>query len=175
MLTLTNVLFGLLAIAILIRMDFPHKEFAVAGLIVAGGIIDFFDGYLARKLDAISDMGKQLDSFADLITFGVAPICMLYYLASHNQSVLILMGAFAFLVAGIYRLARYNLSSSADKHFTGLPITAAGVLLALYCAAHVSWSPLISQNICVAITLSFILLLSILMASKFKVDRFHLG
>ena len=47
-------------------------------LIGVGGLLDFFDGFLAKKISAISDLGKQLDSLADLVTFGIAP-AFLYY------------------------------------------------------------------------------------------------
>ncbi|MCL2745720.1 MAG: CDP-diacylglycerol--serine O-phosphatidyltransferase [Coriobacteriia bacterium] len=170
LLTVLNMLLGLSAIILMIRGGIPYMEITIASLIAVGGIVDFFDGYLARKWNAVTDMGKQLDSFADLITFGVAPVCLLYFLAAYEQSLLIVLVAITYPLAGIYRLARYNLNDFKD-HFMGLPITIAGILLAAYCVGHTFWSPHIPHALCIFITVVFVLSLSAAMVSRFRVKR----
>ena len=172
-LTAANMLSGLTAIIFLLHTDHSNKELIVAAIIIFGSILDFLDGHLARKLDAVTSMGKQLDSFADIITFCIAPICLVNSLFPREQSVLILISSGIFLMAGAYRLARYNISDFSD-HFVGLPITAAGTLLGIYCALHPSW---VNQHsvICTLITSLFIVLLSVMMVSKVKVKRMRIG
>jgi len=169
-LTTANMLCGLTAVIILIQTEFPGNKLFAAGLIVFGGIIDFFDGFLARRLKASSELGKQLDSFADLVTFGIAPFCMLHHMAIYEQSIVIAISSFAFLIAGVYRLARYN-TGNFSRHFMGLPITAAGMLLAIYCALHASWASHLHHIACVTITTVLILLLSAAMVSRVKVKK----
>jgi len=168
------MILGLTAIAVIVRVEIPQAVFIAAALIVAGAIVDFLDGFLARRLNAVSDFGKQLDSFADLLTFGVAPVMLLHHMAVYEQSLLITMVTFAFPLAGIYRLARYNTNDFKD-HFVGLPITVAGVLLTAYVALHTLWAPYIYHTYCAAITTVFVLGLSGLMISKFAVKRLPFG
>ena len=161
LLTLINILLGIAATSLLIQTNFSEKVTISASLIILGGICDFFDGYLARKLNAVSNLGKQLDSFADLITFGIAPIFLLNYLTSQVY-ITIISGLF--LIAGIYRLARHNITSLND-YFSGLPITAAGILLVVYAA--------IFSHAHTIITILFIILLASLMVSKVKIRKIH--
>ena len=171
LLTMTNMLFGLTAIMILMRTDFYNKELTAVALIIFGGVIDFFDGYLARKLDAVTELGKQLDSFADLVTFGIAPVCLVHYLTLCGHSIFITFLSLVFPIAGIYRLARYNINDF-NNYFMGLPITAAGMLLAVYCAIHTQLAYHLRHHAAfVVITIVFIFLLSVLMVSRVKVKR----
>ncbi|MFT6828123.1 MAG: CDP-diacylglycerol--serine O-phosphatidyltransferase, partial [Roseivirga sp.] len=88
---------------------------------------DFLDGFLARILKAQSEIGKQLDSLADLITFGLLP-AMLYYhmlvgkVASPLEYVGVLIAAFSAL-----RLAKFNIDENQTTTFTGLTTTANGI------------------------------------------------
>lgn len=68
MITIGNFICGLLAIHSLLY----HNIHSAVLFIFTGMFLDFFDGMAARKLNAVSDMGRELDSFADLVTFGVA-------------------------------------------------------------------------------------------------------
>jgi len=173
-LTFLNMILGLTAIAVIMRVETPQAVFIAAALIAVGGLVDFLDGYVARRLNAVSDFGKQLDSFADLLTFGVAPVMLLHHIAVHEQSLLITMVTFAFPLAGIYRLARYNTNDFTD-HFMGLPITVAGVLLATFVAGHTLWAPYLNHILCIAITTTFVLVLSALMVARFTVRRLPLS
>ena len=168
-LTMLNMLLGLASIIILMRTKFDGKEIVALGFILLGGFVDLFDGYLARKLNAVTDIGKQLDSFADLVTFGIAPICLLHYLVAFDN-LLPIVATFMFPACGAFRLARYNLNDFSG-HFMGLPITAAGIILALYAVSYTKWSEHQHSGVCTAITLVVVAALSVVMVSKIKVNR----
>ncbi|MCL2545804.1 MAG: CDP-diacylglycerol--serine O-phosphatidyltransferase [Oscillospiraceae bacterium] len=169
--TLLNLSAGLTVILLLLQPEHPHKQLIAPVLIVMGGVADFFDGYLARKLNAVTDMGKQLDSFADIITFGVAPVCLVMYRMPHQYFTWIAAVCLLYVVAGAYRLARYNLNDFRD-HFIGLPITAAGIILAAYCSIYSHWTNEAPPVINAAITGMVMLLLGIMMVSRKKFRRF---
>lgn len=98
-------------------------------LIVLAAVADGLDGALARRLRAVGPMGMQLDSLSDVITFGVAPAFLFASYFGGEPAVLRFGVGMAFVGAGVYRLARYNIQPTSED-FNGLPITIAGVLLA---------------------------------------------
>ena len=113
--------------------------------IVTASVLDFLDGFAARLLKAYSEVGKQLDSLADIISFGVAPGAILFTLLEFslfgkNQPIyeiganwyqwLILFSAFLLPVFGAIRLARFNANPSDELFFRGLPIPANGLFWA---------------------------------------------
>ena len=99
-------------------------------LILAAAVADGVDGLLARRLNAVSAMGAQLDSLADIIAFGVAPAFLFSAYYGAGPGGLRFGVALAFVLAGAYRLARFH-AQPTHTAFCGLPITAAGPLLAL--------------------------------------------
>lgn len=102
-------------------------------LILAAAAADGVDGMLARRLQAVTAMGTQLDSLADIVAFGVAPAFLFatYYSAAPDW---VRFGvALPFVLAGAYRLARFH-AQPAHSIFHGLPITAGGTLFALIVA-----------------------------------------
>lgn len=99
--------------------------------ILIAALMDTMDGKLARSLNATSAMGKELDSLCDLVTFGVAPAIMLWHSALSPFASKGAIFVFMYVIAGAYRLARYNVSSDCSV-FMGMPITFAGILSALY-------------------------------------------
>lgn len=117
-----------------------------AGLFIClAAVFDFLDGFAARLLKAYSELGKELDSLADIISFGLAPGMILFTLFEfslfgknlpiHEISAkwhewLILFSAFLVPVFGAIRLARFNISFSEEEFFKGLPIPANGLLWA---------------------------------------------
>ncbi|MBK9256992.1 MAG: CDP-diacylglycerol--serine O-phosphatidyltransferase [Saprospiraceae bacterium] len=115
LLTLANLVCGFVAIQM---GDF----YISALLILVSFVFDGFDGYAARKLSAESNMGKQLDSLADMVSFGVAP-AYLYYLMAPNDSMITYAAPVLIVMAGALRLAKFNVSPS-KGHFMGLPIPA---------------------------------------------------
>ena len=125
--TLLNVVFGFLAILAAGRAwggSFP--QYAVVFILLAA-MADGVDGFLARKVGG-SPLGANLDSLADLISFGTAPVFLAisaFHLPPHIWPV----GLF-FLICGTLRLARFNIvSGKSDQFFEGLPIPAAGIAL----------------------------------------------
>jgi CDP-diacylglycerol--serine O-phosphatidyltransferase len=99
-------------------------------LILLAAIADGVDGMLARQLWATSAMGEQLDSLADIVAFGTAPAFLFWTHYGGAPGALRFGVAFAFVLAGAYRLARFH-AQPTEGAFRGLPITVAGPLLAL--------------------------------------------
>lgn len=101
-------------------------------MIIIGAIFDFFDGMVARALDVSSNIGKELDSLADIVTFGVAPSSIIFYLFTevHCPEMLIsirhLLPYTAFLMAAFsaLRLAKFNIDERQHQQFIGLPTPA---------------------------------------------------
>ncbi|MEG1254201.1 CDP-diacylglycerol--serine O-phosphatidyltransferase [Clostridium sp.] len=159
--TLGNLICGVLSIQLTINNDFTTAGI----LILLGGILDRYDGTVARFLNTHSDLGKELDSLADLVSFGVAPSLLAFSL--YNFSNLGILGyviLILFPVAGAYRLARYNCTEF-NNVFTGIPITVAGSLLAvLEIFSTVRPIPSI-------IPMVLIILLSYLMVSRFQIKK----
>ena len=121
--------------------NIPEKLTVAAYFIFAAAVVDFLDGFVARLLNATSEMGKQLDSLADVVSFGVAPSMILYQLlrisfikeeTGLETSVVSLFPAFIVACAGAYRLARFNLDNSQSYGFKGVPIPAVGLLIASF-------------------------------------------
>lgn len=158
MLTSLNLFAGLMAIMLTIT---SHIYFA-ALLIWGAAVFDGADGRIARRLDAASEFGKELDSLADLVSFGVAPAILLYNVAFFTYPWWIYPITALFPVAGALRLARFNVQNISG-YFVGLPIPAAGGLLVL--AALLA--PWLSGGVLIAILLT----LSGLMVSTIKVPK----
>ena len=115
-----------------------------------GIICDACDGFVARKLKVTSKIGEELDSLADLVTFGVFPgiVAFLNEMQSENKVVFLvsLVGSCVYVLCGAYRLARYNASKGTkdeqDTFFVGLPIpAAAGVFLGILYIAELFTFP----------------------------------
>ncbi|WP_211279054.1 CDP-diacylglycerol--serine O-phosphatidyltransferase [Sutcliffiella halmapala] len=129
MFTLGNLFCGFLSVGFAANGQYSNA----AILILIGMMLDSMDGRLARMLKADSNLGKELDSLADVVTFGVAPSFLVYYTYFYQFGLLGLAIAGLFPLFGAYRLARFNISTtkSSGNYFTGVPITAAGGILAL--------------------------------------------
>jgi CDP-diacylglycerol--serine O-phosphatidyltransferase len=93
-------------------------------------VLDGLDGRVARMANATSDFGLQLDSLADVVSFGIAPAILLYSWGMSELGEFAQFSAFLFLICGAMRLARFNVQSSNLKSFAGLPIPAAAALVA---------------------------------------------
>jgi CDP-diacylglycerol---serine O-phosphatidyltransferase len=125
---------GLCAGLTAIRFAFVGRFDLAAGLIVFAAAIDGFDGLLARRLDAASPMGAQLDSLADFVDFGVAPAILVYLATLQATGDLGWTFALVFAVCCCLRLARFNVNRDVPlegrAHFVGVPAPA-GALLGL--------------------------------------------
>ena len=146
-LTLANAGCGLLAtskaIDALASGDDPTRFASLlemsCWLVLIAGVLDGLDGRIARMTDSFSDFGAQLDSFADAITFGVAPAMVAKVLLERHALVhprVHFLAAAAFALMAVLRLARFNLESDHDEEshrgFRGLPSpAAAGTIVAM--------------------------------------------
>lgn len=119
--TLTNAACGVTAIL----LNDLEKGLILVSIAM---ILDVLDGFLAKKIHALSDLGKELDSLADAISFGIAP-AFLYY--QHFESQLALLFAIIYTINAIFRLAKFNITPLSVT-FNGLPSpAAAGVVISL--------------------------------------------
>jgi CDP-diacylglycerol--serine O-phosphatidyltransferase len=150
--TSLNLVCGTIAIMFLI-----HNQIAFASVMVfAAAIFDFFDGMAARLLHVKSEIGKQLDSLADMVSFGLVPAMILYRLLAHFT--LIHQGAFwQFLpylsilipVFSALRLAKFNIDTRQEDAFIGIPTPATALFIASLDAplglyAHLAQYPFLS-------------------------------
>jgi len=200
LLTLLNLFFGCVAIIFILQngisvmysadgaqlVDMPEKIWMASLFIGLAALADFFDGLAARLLKSDSKLGKELDSLADLVSFGVAPGMILYqflrmsFMKQENgldASLVWLLPALLIPCAGAYRLARFNLDQTQQFGFKGIPIPAVGLLIAsfplIYWNAHEGWIVGLLLNKWVLYLIILLLSLGMisrlpLMALKFK-------
>lgn len=132
MVTCLNLLSGCVATVFALQGD----AFTATLFIMAGAIFDFFDGFLARLLDAHSIIGKDMDSLADDITFGLAPAALMFSLFKQYPYVTEFGATYvpyvAFFIAAFsaIRLAKFNNDVRQTKSFIGLPTPANALLIA---------------------------------------------
>lgn len=97
--------------------------------IIAGAVFDFFDGFFARSLKAGSAFGKEFDSLADMVTFGLLPAFFMYFLFIENTSGYYPYLSFLIALAAGLRLARFNINDNQKENFIGLPTPANAFLV----------------------------------------------
>lgn len=123
------------------KIYLPEKIWWASIFIGLAAVIDFFDGFVARLFNASSEMGKQLDSLADVVSFGVAPGIILFQLLrislagepnALETATVWMLPAMLFPMAAAWRLARFNLDTTHRNYFQGLPTPAAGLLVASF-------------------------------------------
>lgn len=125
--TVGNLFAGFFAVIATLQGRYDHAAIAIGIAIVLDGL----DGRVARMAGATSDFGLQLDSLADVISFGLAPAILVYAWGLRDLGDLARLAAFVYLVCGAMRLARFNIQVQNLKHFAGMPIPAgAGVVAA---------------------------------------------
>lgn len=174
--TCLNVVCGSLSIV----FAFQEELHIAAYFIFGGAIFDFFDGFFARLLKSYSAIGKELDSLADVITFGVAPSAIVYIiLRDLSECPCLNIGYFAFIIAvfSALRLAKFNVDTRQSDSFIGLPTPANAIFFASI-ALLIKYFPensivLFIQNAYVIVTLvvifSFLLISEIpIFSLKFK-------
>lgn len=157
MLTLFNFASGVLAIYAVFA-----QRFNIAVLLICFGLIfDLLDGWTARKLNAVSTFGKELDSLADIVTFGLAPAILVYQFLLSELGTIGLGVALLFSIGAVLRLARFNAMQSDLPTFIGLPVPGAANCLLLSVLFMSPWFVVISTC-----------LLSWLMVSQVKFPHF---
>ncbi len=131
MLTLGNLLCGCLGILFVME----GRPETASLLIAIALILDFGDGFLARLLNSASPIGKELDSLADVVTFGVLPAFMVYeMILGAGSAVPAFLPYAAFIIAlfSALRLAKFNIDTRQSDAFIGLPTPANGLVVASF-------------------------------------------
>ncbi len=169
--TSLNVVCGFFSIIESLNGNF---EYAFLFIIIAG-ILDFMDGFAARLLNAYSEIGKQLDSLADVISFGLAPAMMLYaFLAQHSDSIIIYAPVFIAIFSAL-RLAKFNVDENQKDNFIGLATPAcalfAGSLITIL-TNYPNIQNVFTENIYIIPAIS--LLLSYLLVSNIPMFSFKI-
>jgi len=158
--TALNLVAGVLAVYAAVTGEL----FTAAVLIVAGMVFDYFDGKIARYYGQSHDFGRELDSLADLVTFGIAPGVLSIAVYPNNN--LVLAAAAIYGVAAAFRLARFNLlkeAGQAEKTYVGLPAPAAAVIVLLGTLLTICNAALVHTGV--------MLVASLLMVSTLKVPK----
>ena len=155
--TVGNIFAGFFAVTATLNGDYGSAAIAI-GIAV---VLDFTDGYVARLANVTTDFGSQLDSLADVISFGIAPALLIYSWGLAGLGQFASFSAFFFLMCGATRLARFNIQLKDLKHFAGLPIPAAAGFVAA--TVHLFGTPVEGElfTICFAVVtylLSFLMI-----------------
>ncbi len=139
-LTLLNLVAG--STAIFYAFENPGKLTYAAILIFVAVFFDFIDGFVARLLNRQSKIGKQLDSLADLVSFGIAPAAVIFLMLKAALEVkafsidlpyvqvLILLSPIVLIIAAALRLAKFNVDSRQSHHFLGMPVPVSAIFFA---------------------------------------------
>ncbi len=133
--SLTNLFFGFMSIQMSMR---GHFRWAAFWIIVAA-VMDGFDGIVARATKSLSDFGIELDSLADAVSFGAAASVLIFRWGLARAGATGLFFSFVFLVAGVLRLARYNVRTKSipDRRFyQGLTVPSAAMFMAAWPLFH---------------------------------------
>lgn len=176
--TLGNLFCGLMSIM------FAFSEFPWMGayFIFGGLFLDFFDGFFARVLKVDGDLGKQLDSLADLVTFGVAPGFLMFKLlellvvrlelpeGANYNFYLIPFLAFIIPILSAIRLAKFNISTNQSDQFIGLPTPGNAIFFAsiiiLFKSYIIDAHQTINTSVLIALLSGLIVLFSLLLNAE---------
>ncbi|NDD17263.1 MAG: CDP-alcohol phosphatidyltransferase [Chitinophagia bacterium] len=122
-------------------IEIPEQIYYASMFIGLAALVDFFDGFAARLLNVNSDLGKQLDSLADVVSFGVAPSFIVFQflrlslatdINALSYTSILMAPAFIIALAGAYRLAKFNIDPDQSTYFKGVPIPMIGLLTAAF-------------------------------------------
>jgi CDP-diacylglycerol---serine O-phosphatidyltransferase len=153
--TLLNLFFGCAAIIVVLQtgislvntadgaqmMNMPEEIFYAALFLGLAAVVDFLDGFVARLFKAQSAMGKELDSLADVVSFGVAPGMVIYQFLrlsvarqqdGLDASIVWLLPALILPCAAAWRLAKFNIDDKQTYSFSGVPTPAVGLVVASF-------------------------------------------
>ena len=149
LITLSSMIFGLASLWSAHNAQFP----LAAWMIIYAVLTDRVDGLVARALKATSELGMQLDSFADFLNFGVAPAFLVLTYLSYRPDLpyhdgtahgLLFAACGAYMLCAVFRLARYNVLSDDQiptKIFFGFPTTLTGGLIAIWMLVLLKYDP----------------------------------
>ncbi len=136
--TSAGIFCGMYSIVLSTGVQGEPNFYQAAMMVLFASVFDMLDGRVARITGRGTDFGIQLDSLADVVSFGIAPAILLYSWGIHSLGVWGLVGAFAFVLCGAFRLARFNCDADGgkDSYSEGLTITMAGGTVAAAVMAH---------------------------------------
>ncbi|MCF6149626.1 MAG: CDP-diacylglycerol--serine O-phosphatidyltransferase [Candidatus Kuenenia sp.] len=167
LLTTGNIVCGFISIMCVLNQKYE----IAAWLIIVAMIFDGFDGKLARLMNTTSKIGAQLDSMADLVTFGIAPAVLMTSMC-HNCPTIISWGfGLFFMMCAAYRLARFNAQKeegiTIPRHFfSGLPTTLSGGTVAQLCILHYFIYTQFGTDIVISMLPFIVFVLGVFMVSK---------
>lgn len=136
--TSASLFCGMYGIVLATGVEGEPNFYRASLMILFAAVFDMLDGRVARMTGRGTDFGIQLDSLADMVSFGIAPAVLLYAWGVHSLGTVGLVGAFVFALCGAFRLARFNCGADGNKDelSTGLTITMAGATVAAAVMAH---------------------------------------
>jgi CDP-diacylglycerol--serine O-phosphatidyltransferase len=198
--TLLNLFFGCIAVICILQngitivyssdgtqfADIPERIWLAPLFIGLAALTDFLDGFVARILNQSSPLGRELDSLADVVSFGVAPGLIIYQFLrmsfmrqqdGADVSMIWLLPALILPCAAAYRLAVFNLDTAQGKSFKGIPVPAVGLMIAsfplIYWTRNSNWvmDLLINKWVLYA----FVVLLSFGMVSRIPMLSLKIG
>ncbi|MDD4909720.1 MAG: CDP-diacylglycerol--serine O-phosphatidyltransferase [Candidatus Omnitrophica bacterium] len=165
--TILSLIFGFSSIFLALNLKYSMASW----FIIWAVLCDIIDGKIARLSPTPSEFGKEFDSLADMVSFGVAPAVLVYMLAFGNQfNIQNIFVVCLYLSCGAFRLARFNIYSKGRPrgYFKGLPITASGAFL----ASFVLWAHRFDIGVRQEIFWLVLLILSLLMGSNIRYPNF---
>jgi CDP-diacylglycerol---serine O-phosphatidyltransferase len=182
MITLGNLLCGSAAVVLAGTSEAGSSEPLrwACYLIFLAAILDFFDGMIARLVGADSAMGRELDSLADVVSFGLVPSVIALYssLIIYNYNPAISLLPFLLVIGAAWRLARFNTDPSQSEYFKGLPAPANGIFWASVVLWHQDYlggidtlsdpGPSVDLYYAIGIVIMFLLMVSKLKLLNFK-------
>ena len=178
--TLGNLTCGSIAVLLAAQWQFHYA----ALMVVSAAVFDFFDGFAARMLHTKSDIGKELDSLCDMVSFGLAPGLIMYYFLSRttlltdmplyeisNINIIPAVCSIVYCCCVAVRLAKFNLDTRQTEQFLGLPSPAAAFVL----ISIPLWSRSIPNQTLFIVSISIMVLLCIAMLCEYPLLslKFH--
>jgi CDP-diacylglycerol--serine O-phosphatidyltransferase len=158
--TLANLLAGCIGIVYTFNDNLVYAAYAIW----IAAVFDFFDGFSARLLKVSSPIGKELDSLADMVTFGALPSFMLFKMMDGASNEIITYVAFLLALFSALRLAKFNVDTRQSTTFIGMPTPAA----AFFVSGLPFWQALYPELISWQVILLITIILSFLLVSPIR-------
>ena len=176
LITCLNLFAGCMACVMALKFDNYIGAFT---FIAFASIFDFLDGFAARLLKAYSKIGAELDSLADVVSFGLAPGCVIYSYISQltaGTSLAFSLPFIAFLlpVFAALRLAKFNVDTRQTTSFLGLPVPACGLFWASFIPSIPTVLPFVHSNPILAIATILVLLIVFCLLMVSEIPMFSL-
>ncbi len=171
LLTSANLVFGMCSIISTFNGNITWGAIFILLALVADGL----DGRSARFFGVSSEMGKEMDSLCDCVSFGAAPGFLAYVFVMHNFDLLGCIAVIFYAVCGMWRLARFNVNASViHGYFMGVPIPAGGCLIATWIllSTNIGITPAIQIDTLGYLLPILIMFVGYLLVSTFKYPDF---